>query len=604
VKNRLQGIGELAVLLAAVLLLTGSAAAQAPPSTPAGKSTAQQTQAPPKTQSPPQTPKPPGSDSANNPSTQKPNAPSPGNSRVVPQPQPPPSVPGNSPPTTPEQETPGRPAGGEFEWRFTIKANHKASSNIEARNICRKPQRFEIVMQDLPTFMLLQGAPDFLVPPLSQHMVPVQFDSTGLTTGLHEGRVSIRCVTCRKTEATCSQDFQRLHIYMTVEPQAEASFVPGRVLVTIPLDSTEDAKTTAKKLGATYGMKVEEITILNTVKTALIVFSLPEGADVLKRIAELGTHELAAQPDFLYSTSDLAAQAAKPPAQLQYGPKLIRADRLRGTATGKGVKVALIDTGVDTGHPALKGKVAEQSDVTGRGFTPDVHATLLAGIIAGEPVKNGGISGIAPGAAILAVKACQPQTPQAIAAQCWSVTLARGLDFSIEKKVGIINMSLGGPAGVEDKLLKRMIDEAVGRGILVVAAAGNDGPKAKPGYPAALRNVVAVTAVDSKEQLYASATQGNFISLAAPGVEILSTSPGGKLLVSSGTSLAAAFVTGTAALALQQHPKLSPQALRDLLEHTAKDLGSPGKDPQFGSGLVDACKAVSQLDGDRKLCRQ
>ncbi len=232
-KKGLHAIGEMAVLLAAVLLLTGLAAAQQPQPSPAttGKPTTQkpQPQTPPTGQSTPPkpttsapvatptaTPKPPGSDPANSQSTQKQNAPTPGNSRAAPQTQPP-SAPANSLATTPEQETPGRPAGGWFEWRFTIKANHRASSNITARNICRKPQRFEIVMQDLPTFMLLQGEPGFLVPPGSQHLVPVQFDSTGLATGLHEGWVSIKCVTCR-TEATCSQDFQRLHIYMTVEP--------------------------------------------------------------------------------------------------------------------------------------------------------------------------------------------------------------------------------------------------------------------------------------------------------------------------------------------------------------------------------------------------
>jgi subtilisin family serine protease len=109
--------------------------------------------------------------------------------------------------------------------------------------------------------------------------------------------------------------------------------------------------------------------------------------------------------------------------------------------------------------------------------------------------------------------------------------------------------------------------------------------------------------VDSKNRLYSSATQGNFISLAAPGVEIISTSPGGKLLVSSGTSLATAFVSGTAALALQQQSRLSPRALQTLLERTAQDLGPPGKDPQFGNGLVNACRAVAELKHDSKLCR-
>ena len=115
--------------------------------------------------------------------------------------------------------------------------------------------------------------------------------------------------------------------------------------------------------------------------------------------------------------------------------------------------------------------------------------------------------------------------------------------------------------------------------------------------------MLAVTAVDAKEQLYPGASRGSFIDLAAPGVEIISTGPGGKLLVASGTSLAAAFVTGTVALVLEQQPRISPAALQSLLEHTAKDLGPAGKDPQFGSGLVDACRAIAQLKGDPRLCR-
>ncbi len=521
-----------------------------------------------------------------------------------------------------QAQLPAVPGVSEFDWRFSIKANSTASSNIEARNICRKPQRFEIVMQGLPSFVRVLGEPGLLVAPGTANQVPVKFDSTGLSAGLHEGKVVVRCVTCR-TEPTCTTDHQVLHIFMTVEPQVLAEFVPGRVLVTVPLDSAEDAKTAANRLSTTFGMKVEEVTPLNSANIALIVFSLPEGVDVLKKVAELGSKSVTAQPDYLYSAngdsaksdsasgdsassdaaSSAAEQAVNPPAQLQYGPRLIGVDSLHGIVTGKGVKVALIDTGVDAAHPALAGKIVERNDVTGKGFTADVHGTLLAGIIAGEPKDGAGIAGIAPGAEILAIKACQPQTPQAAAAQCWSRTLARGLDLAIEKKAAVINMSLGGPGGVEDKLLKRMVDEAVGRGAFLVAAAGNDGAKAKPGFPAALPNVVAVTAVDSKDQLYPSATQGDFVALSAPGVEIVSTSPGGKLLVSSGTSLATAFVSGTAALALQQQPRLTPQSLKALLERTAQDLGPAGKDPQFGSGLVNACRAVAELKHDPKLCR-
>jgi subtilisin family serine protease len=499
---------------------------------------------------------------------------------------------------------------GEYEWRFTIKANQKAPSNIQARNLCNKTHRFEIATESLPSFMSLQGAPGFQVEAKTEHSVPVQVDSTGLLDGLHEAHLLIRCVTCR-SESTCSQDYQRLHIYLTVELQTTAKFVPNRILVTITLDSGESWKTVAKKLASTYKMDVEQVTQLKSLKIAIVVFSLPAGTDVLKRVAEIESDGLVAQPDFIYATSDEglneaeaeAAIAVATPTQQQYGPTMIHADRLRGSVTGKGVKIALIDTGIDSSHPGLLGKIAEQADMTGKGFTADVHGTLLAGIIAAEPARAGGVYGIAPGASILAIKACQPTSTRSAAAQCYSLALARGLDFAIEKKAAVINMSLGGPAGVEDRLLKRAVDQAISDGAMVVAAAGNDGPKAPPGFPAALPNVVAVTAVDSKEQLYPSATQGDFVDLAAPGVDIVSTSPGGRVLVSSGTSLAAAFVSGSAALALQQKPQLSRKALQSLLERTAKDLGSPGRNRQFGHGLVDACRSVAELRHDSKLCR-
>lgn len=557
-------------------------------------------------------------------------------------------------------------AGGEFEWRFAIKANQTASSTIAAHNVCRQPHRFEIFAQELPSFMRLQGESGFLVQPSSQHTVPVQFDSTGLSLGMHEGRVTIHCVDCR-TEKTCSQDYQRLHIFMTVEASAnpagvltpqpgnpknltgsptptptpgqpagqtkppappnlpatnpplapvpsvvqpnakKGSYVPGRVLAVISGEANQSAEDAARRLAQAHGLDVVRIDSLRSIHAALVTFSVRQGGDVPGKVAALLPYVLLAQPDFVYETSidDDEEEEAAPDSinQLQYGPRLIGVDRLRGSVTGQGVKVALIDTGVDTGHPALRGKIAGQVDMTGRGFTADVHATLLAGIICADGKKSGGISGIAPGAEILAVKSCQPLTAHAAAAQCWSMSLARGLDFAIENKASVINMSLGGPPGGEEKLLKRMIDEAVNRGTVVVAAAGNDGADGKPGFPATLSNVVAVTAVDSKDQLYTSATQGDFVDLAAPGVEIVSTSPGGKVLVSSGTSLAAAFLSGTAALAFQQQPRLSPAAMQSLLERTAKDLGPHGRDREFGYGRVDACRAIAELKHDTKMCR-
>jgi len=560
-----------------------------------------------------------------------------------------------SPTPSPTSQSASQAGPSEFEWRFSIKQNQTASSNIQARNICRRPHRFEVETQGLPAFMSLQGAPGFLVQPQSQYLLPVQFNSGGLNAGLYEGRVAIHCLTCRE-EKTCSQDYQRLHIYMTVEASAaaatpspqpgsapatpnvppavggvsaatapvsssasggtsQARFVPSRVLVLIAAGGTQSAEATAQGLAKTYGMETVELRSLGSIHGVLVAYKLRPGTDVRNMVAALLPHVLLAQPDFVYEAFGGRKANAAPSSALQYGPRLIRADRLRGSVTGKGVKIALVDTGLDAAHPALKDKIVEQVDTTGKGFTPDVHATLLAGIIAStpppqienvktnEPAQGTGVFGIAPSAKILAIKACQPASARSIKAECWSFSLAQALDFAIQHNAAIINLSLGGPAGPEEKLLKQILDVATSRGIVVVAAAGNNGARGQPGFPAALPSVIAVTAVDAKEQLYPYATQGDFVDLAAPGVEIVSTSPGSKFLVSSGTSLAAAFVTGAAALVLEEKPHLSPQAVQTLLERTAKDLGPPGKDPQFGSGLVDTCHAVTELNHNHKLCR-
>jgi subtilisin family serine protease len=167
------------------------------------------------------------------------------------------------------------------------------------------------------------------------------------------------------------------------------------------------------------------------------------------------------------------------------------------------------------------------------------------------------------------------------------------------KNVRVMNISVGGP---DDRLLRRMVDAAAGKGIAVISAAGNDGPSGQPSYPAAIENVIAVTAVDADGKLYGRATQGSFIDLAAPGVDILSTGPGGRTLLFSGTSAATAFASGAAALLLQRS-NLSPRDLGALLRTTAKDLGSAGRDTQFGDGLLDVCRAVVRSSGRQAPCR-
>jgi hypothetical protein len=374
-------------------------------------------------------------------------------------------------------------------------------------------------------------------------------------------------------------------------------FVPRRVLAMIAVGTPLAMTATAQAVAAANGLSVVEVTPLPVANAALVAFEILDGIGAVAKAAALAANPnvLLSQPDFVYDTS----QASSAPVGPGYGPGLIGADRARAVATGEGIRVAVIDAGIDGNHPRLQKKVVELVDVTGTGSTPDAHGTLVAGVIAADAGDERAPAGVAPGATLVGVKSCVAQSITVTAARCWSSTLARGIDAASQRNVRVMNLSVGGP---EDRLLSRMVDAAASKGITVVSAAGNDGPSGKPSYPAAIENVIAVTAVDADSKLYGRATQGAFIDLAAPGVDVLSTAPGGRARIFSGTSAATAFASGAVALLLQRS-NLSPSDLRKVLEATARDLGQSGRDTQFGFGLLDVCRAVARASGRGIDCR-
>src|SRR5260221_9805630 len=134
---------------------------------------------------------------------------------------------------------------------------------------------------------------------------------------------------------------------------------------------------------------------------------------------------------------------------------------------------------------------------------------------------------------------------------------------------------------------------AAARGIMMVAAAGNGGPKSPPLYPAANPNVIAVSGTDAQDKLFAASNRGSHIAISAPGVDIFLPAPGGKYQMTSGTSFSAAYVSGIAALMLERNPALKPNEVRAILTSTARDLGAPGRDDLFGAGGADAYAAVT-----------
>src|SRR5262249_26879710 len=162
--------------------------------------------------------------------------------------------------------------------------------------------------------------------------------------------------------------------------------------------------------------------------------------------------------------------------------------------------------------------------------------------------------------------------------------ILKGINWSVQEGARIINMSFAGP---RDPSLARALKAAYDKGIVLIAAAGNAGPKSPPLFPGADPYVIAVTATDVDDKLFTGANRGKYISVAAPGVDILVPAPEGEYQITTGTSVAAAEVSGIVALLLERNPKLTPADIRRILTASAKRLAPGERDDNFGSGLID-----------------
>ena len=269
----------------------------------------------------------------------------------------------------------------------------------------------------------------------------------------------------------------------------------------------------------------------------------------------------------------------------QYANAKLRLPQAHTLAHGANVTVAVIDSGVDVKHPELANAIADSYDALGSKEGPHVHGTGIAGAI----VSHARLMGSAPAARILAIRAFAA-APNG--GESTSFVILKALDYAAAHGAQIVNMSFAGP---NDALIERGISAAVAKGIVMVAAAGNAGAKSPALYPAANRNVIAVSATDAKDRLFAASNRGGHIAVSAPGVDIFLPAPDEKYQVTSGTSFSAAYISGLAALLLERNPALKPEEVRAILMKTARDLGAPGRDDLFGAGEADAYAAVSAV---------
>jgi len=271
------------------------------------------------------------------------------------------------------------------------------------------------------------------------------------------------------------------------------------------------------------------------------------------------------------------------------GVQQIKAPSAWGYSRGKGIRVAVLDTGIDWLHPDLAPNVkGAVSFVPGEGpMDGNGHGTHCAGTI-GAAINGVGVVGVAPEASLYAVKVLANN-----GSGNWSWLIA-GLNWCIQNQIRVCSMSLGG--GSAPIALQAMANAAINAGLLLIAAAGNEGPDMNTvGFPGKYKNVIAVSAIDNANVVASFSSRGPEVELAAPGVNVLSTLPGGGYGSKSGTSMACPHTAGAAAVVWGAHRFATNVQIWNLLASTADNLGPPNWDVWYGYGRVDVDQAAGAL---------
>jgi subtilisin len=325
------------------------------------------------------------------------------------------------------------------------------------------------------------------------------------------------------------------------------------------------------------------------------ISALKENAnvDAVEEDGEMYALEAVAPPPAELPGPELAVEDQPSPLAetIPAGVNQIKGPLAWDCSRGKGITVAVLDTGIDKDHPDLAANYRGGASFVAGEPDPDDgngHGTHCAGTIAAA-IDGAGVVGVAPFASVHAVKVLS-----AGGSGAWSNLIA-GIDWCIKRGIRILSMSLG--ASSAPSALEAMCNVAWSKGHLLIAAAGNTGHTASPGvgFPAKYANVVAVSAIDGSNVIAPFSSRGPEVELCAPGVQVLSTLPGGAYGKMSGTSMACPHVSGAAAVAWGGHRFSDNVTIRRLLAKTSDPLGLPGRDDDYGYGRVDAAQAACLL---------
>lgn len=360
-------------------------------------------------------------------------------------------------------------------------------------------------------------------------------------------------------------------------PAIRAGSTPRAYEGFLPYTSSTEARETAAALAARYHLRAIASWPIATLSVHCIVFEISEDASRATLLSELALDKRVSLAQPMQTFDTLTQHYNDPYVSLQRGFQQIDVAGAQEWSSGERVRVAIIDTGIDVSHPDLQGRVVLQNnfvDSDAEQFKRDRHGTEVAGVIAAVANNHKGIVGVAPRVALLAFKACWQLTANEDGARCNSFTLAQALVAAMDAGAQVVNLSLAGPP---DPLLSALIVQGVRRGIVFVGAVS---PASADGFPSNAAGVLAVAA--------AEAPANGHHELLAPGREILTLLPGARYDFASGSSLAAAHVTGTVALLLAQNRHLNPARLYELLSRTSNTHAQK-------VASINACAALGSI---------
>jgi subtilisin family serine protease len=348
-----------------------------------------------------------------------------------------------------------------------------------------------------------------------------------------------------------------------VERDPRGAAIMRAVIVALAPDAAAIARAQAN------GFVVQSDVTLDPFGERLVTLLVPRGTSTARALRDLRT----ADPEGSYDFDHLFVESSAPSGIAAAAAAATGAAPHPGNAA---VRIGMVDSGVDLRHAVFAAHPPEQLGCDGRAI-PSAHGTAIASLLVGDAQPQ--FRGAAPGAALIAVDVyCGADEPGGRVRD-----IAAGLALLAQREVRVVNLSFVGPPNL---VLERVVKRMQLAGILIVAAAGNDGPNAKPLYPAAYPGVIAVTGVDARNKLLLEACRGEHIAFAAPGADMMAAAPGGNYAAVRGTSYAAPLVAGLLARELVDAGEGGTAAALQRLAALAVDGGRRGRDKSFGQGIL------------------